>query len=325
MPRLRVLTWHVHGSYLWYLSHVDHEWFLPVRPGRPAGYGGRAGSWAWPPNVHEVPAEAVGDLELDAILFQSERNWAVDQHELLSAEQRRLPRLFLEHDPPRESPTDTRHPVDDEGVLVVHCTHFNQLMWDCGRVPTRVVEHGVVVPPGVRATGELGRGLVVVNGLAGRGRRLGLDVFERVRRDVPLDLVGMGSEDIGGLGEIAPPELPGFAARYRFLFNPIRYTSLGLAVCEAMAIGLPVVGLATTEMATAVENGVSGWVDTNLDALIAQMRRLIDDPAEARRLGEGARRAAARRFGIDRFCADWDDALRWAVQPARRVEAHVRT
>ena len=26
--KLRVLTWHVHGNYLWYLSHVPHELWL---------------------------------------------------------------------------------------------------------------------------------------------------------------------------------------------------------------------------------------------------------------------------------------------------------
>ena len=31
--RVRVLTWHVHGSYLWYLSQVPVTWVLPVRPG----------------------------------------------------------------------------------------------------------------------------------------------------------------------------------------------------------------------------------------------------------------------------------------------------
>ncbi len=98
-----------------------------------------------------------------------------------------------------------------------------------------------------------------MNNLARRGRRLGADVFERVRQEVPLDLVGMDATSLGGLGEVPPTELAAFEARYRFFFNPIRYTSLGLAVIEAMMLGMPIIGLATTEMATAIENGVSGY------------------------------------------------------------------
>jgi hypothetical protein len=45
-------------------------------------------------------------------------------------------------------------------------------MWDCGVTPTHVIEHGVVVPKGVRYNGELERGIVVVNHLVHRGRRL---------------------------------------------------------------------------------------------------------------------------------------------------------
>jgi Glycosyl transferases group 1 len=308
--RLRVLTWHVHGSYLWYLSHIPHDLYVPVRPGRPPGYAGTAGSIPWPENVHEVDAAEVSGLDFDVVVFQSAANWLEDQFEILSAAQRRLPRVHLEHDPPRGSPTETRHPVDDPDVLVVHVTHFNRLMWDNGPNPTAVIEHGVVLPGPVRYQGDLPRGLVAVNNLATRGRRLGRDVFLEVRRQVPLDLVGMGSKALGGLGEVPPPGLAAFAARYRFLFNPIRYTSLGLAVCEAMMAGIPVIGLATTEMATAIENGVSGWVDTDVAALVARMQGLLADPAEARRLGEGARRAARRRFSIERFRADWDRVLR---------------
>ncbi len=150
----------------------------------------------------------------------------------------------------------------------------------------------------------------MVNGLRARGRRLGMDVFDEVRGRVPLDLVGMGSEGLGGLGEIGHEELPAFAARYRFFFNPIRYTSLGLAVCEAMMIGMPVVGLATTEMVRTVENGVSGYVDTDTDALVAHMGELLGDQSRARRLGEGARRYAKEHFAIERFAADWDRVLR---------------
>jgi glycosyltransferase involved in cell wall biosynthesis len=304
-----VLTWHIHGSYLYYLAHARQEFYLPVKPGRPVGYNGRTRSYPWPDNVHEVPAAAVPDLELDCILFQSRENYLKDQHEILSPAQRRLPRIYLEHDPPREHPTDTRHPVDDPEVLLVHVTYFNDLMWDSGRTPTHVIEHGVAVPDDVRYTGALERGLVVVNNLRLRGRRLGLDVFERARAQVPLDLVGMGWLEVGGLGEVCHLDLPTFEARYRFFFNPIRYTSLGLAVCEAMMVGMPIVGLATTEMVVVVENDVSGYLDTDVDRLIGRMQELLDYPAEARRLGAGARRAARERFAIGRFARDWDETF----------------
>lgn len=321
MTDLRVLTWHVHGSYLWYLSHVPHQFYLPVRPGLPEGYGGRSGTLPWPDNVHEVPADEVADLDVDCVLFQSHRNWQVDQHEILSPAQRRLPRLHLEHDPPRGTPTDTVHPVDDPEVLIVHVTAFNQLMWDVGENPSTVIEHGVVVPPDVAYGGEIERGAVVVNDLDRRGRRVGLDVFERVRQDVPLDLIGMGAERLGGLGELPHAQLLHEVTRRRFFFNPIRWTSLGLAVCEAMMAGMPMVALATTEMATVVRDGENGIAATDPRQLIEGMRRLLEDPDEARRLGEGAKRTARERFAIERFVEDWDRTLQLVVASGARAVA----
>lgn len=307
--RLRILTWHVHGSYLYYLTQSPHEFYLPTKPDRPEGYGGRLQGIPWTDNVHNVPAEDVQQQEFDCILFQSRKNYEVDQYEILSERQRSLPRIYLEHDPPREQPTDTRHVVDDANVLLVHVTHFNHLMWDSGNTPTRVIEHGVMVPDTIRYTGELECGLVVVNGLRSRGRRLGVDVFKQVRSQIPLDLVGMEAEHLGGLGEIPHADLPAFQAPYRFFFNPIRYTSLGLAVCEAMMVGLPIVALATTEMATVIENGVSGYVDTNVDRLIEHMQELLRDRGHALHLSRGARRVATERFSIQRFTRDWNAAF----------------
>ena len=303
---LRILTWHVHGSYLYYLVQAPHEFFLPIKPGLPEGYGGRSGSFPWPDNVHNVPADQVQDMDFDLILFQSHKNYLEDQYEILSRTQRKLPRIFLEHDPPREHPTDTRHPVDDPNILLVHVTHFNDLMWNSGRTPTAVVEHGVLVPEEVRYQGDRARGIVVVNGLASRGRRLGRDVFTQTREHVPLDLVGMQSKALAGLGEIPHADLPAFEAPYRFFFNPIRYTSLGLAVLEAMMIGMPIVALATAEMATVIENGVSGYIGTTVAKLIETMNWLLEDPGEARRLSQGARQAALERFNITRFVQDWN-------------------
>jgi hypothetical protein len=307
---LRVLTWHVHGNYLYYLTQAPHEFHVVTKPGHPPGYAGRVGVLPWGPNVHEVDASEVASREFDVIVYQHRSHWDDDRLHLLSDRQQRLPRVYIEHDPPQEEPFAQRHWVDDPGTLLVHVTHFNQLMWDSGATPTRVIEHGVVVPEGVRYTGDTPRGIVVVNHLRGRGRRLGADVFEAARAQVPLDLVGMDAQSVGGIGEIPNLELAAFTARYRFFFNPIRWTSLGLAIVEAMTIGMPVVGLATTELASVIRDGENGIVDTRLDRLVGAMRELIDDPAEARRLGDAARRTALERFHIDRFVRDWDDALR---------------
>jgi hypothetical protein len=317
MEPARVLTWHVHGNYLYYLSQANIELYLPVAPDRP-GCSGRGRTFPFGPNVHDVPVAQLKDLDLDCILFQSRINYEVDQYELLSDDQRRLPQVYIEHDPPQEHPTNTRHWVDDPLVLLVHVTAFNALMWDSGRSQTKVIDHGVKIPPGIRYTGELERGIVIVNHLRERGRRLGVDIFEQVREQIPLDLVGMDAESLGGIGEVFPPDLPAFESQYRFYFHPLRYTSLGLALIEAMLVGLPVVGLATTELVTLIDNGENGFVDTNVAALIEPMQMLLDEPEEARRIGEAGRRVAAERFDIRRFARDWEETLALVAGRERR-------
>ncbi len=310
LRRLRVLTWHVHGNYLYYLSQAPHDFHLLTLPGHPPGHAGRGGLLPWGDNVHEAPADALDAQEFDCVLYQHIRHWQDDRHSRLSQRHRALPAVFLEHDPPLGHPTDTLHPAAKEGVPMVHVTPYNALMWDNGDAPVTVIEHGVVLPPAVRYSGELEAGVVVVNNLKRRGRRLGIDVFEQARRKVPLTLAGMDSEALGGIGEVPNPALPGFMARHRFFFNPIRYTSLGLAVVEAMTLGLPVVGLATTEMVSVVRNGVNGFVDTRPERLFEVMKVLLEDPALAARWGEAARKTALERFSIQRFASEWDQLLR---------------
>ncbi len=308
MRRLKILTWHTHGAYLLYLSQAPHDFYVLSKPGRPAGYGGRSGHLPWGGNVHDLPVHEVKRQALDLILFQDDPQYLEDQELYLSAAQRRLPKIYLEHDPPREQPVDTLHVVRDAQVLVVHCTAFNRLMWDNGDVPTRVIEHGVIAPRAAY-TGELEKGLVVINHIARRGRRLGFDIYRKAKAVVPLDLVGMGAQEAAGIGEVLHAELAAFAARYRFLFNPIRYTSLGLAVIEAMMIGMPVVALATTEMVTVVRDGVNGFIDTDAQKLIARMKLLLADRSLAASLGEAAGKTARERFSIERFVADWNAAF----------------
>jgi glycosyltransferase involved in cell wall biosynthesis len=309
MRPLNILTWHTHGSYLYYLTQAPHRFYVVSKPGRPAGYGGRCGHMPWGDNVIDMPADEIKNHQFDCIIFQDDHQYLRDQFEYMTTAQRALPCIYIEHDTPREHPTDMQHPVDDPDVLLVHVTHFNALMWNNGRTPVRVIEHGVMVPEDVSYRGVHDKGIVVVNNIMQRGRRLGGDVFALAREQVPLDLVGMGAKEAGGLGEVLHAQLPAFVADYRFFFNPIRYTSLGLAVLEAMMIGVPIVALATTEMATVIDNGRSGFADTDINKLIGHMQALLRNPGLARELGEQGRRKAIERFNIQRFVADWNMAL----------------
>jgi len=307
--RLTILTWHIHGSYLGALGHTGQDIVVPVKPGRPGRYGGRPDDAVWPENIREVPAEAIRDLDVDVVLYQHAANWTEDRHELLSASQLDGPAVYVEHDPPRLHPTDTVHPVDDPRVLIVQVTAFNALMWDTGPNLVRVVEHGVAVPPDLRWTGELERGLVVVNDLATRGRRLGGDLVARARETLPIDIVGLRSEHVGGLGPLRPDELLRRQTAYRFVFHPARYTSFGMAVCEAMLLGQPVVALATTEMPTVIDSGVNGFSDTDPARLHDAMRALLEDRELAARIGAAGYETARERFAIDRFARDWNQVF----------------
>jgi hypothetical protein len=311
---LRIFTWHIHGSYLYYLSQGNNfQLYIPVNKERSDRNIGRGETFPFGDNVIEIPVDEIPGETFDCILFQHKENYTRDQYNILTEEQRRLPRIYLEHDPPWGHPTNTRHLVEDPDVLVVHVTYFNQLMWDNGNIRTAVVEHGVT-DPAIGYNGSVGKGIVVINNLHSRGRLLGLDIFNKVRKQVPIDLIGMNTQEIGGLGEILHPQLPLFISRYRFFFNPIRYTSFGLAVCEAMRLGVPVVGMATTEMPAVFQNGVNGIIHNNVEYLIEQMLELINNREKAARIGAAGLNTARHRFNINRFIKDWDVVFRSVIK-----------
>lgn len=299
----RIFTWNVHGSYLYYLSLGDYIVYVPYDENQSNRFAGRGTTYPFGENVIEIPVREIKNIEFDIILFQDDENYFIDQYEILSEEQRSLPSIYLEHDPPQENPTDTIHPIRDPHITVVHVTHYNRLMWQTIVPDIRVITHGVMEGT-ARYTGHLQKGIVVVNNLPSRGRRLGFDIFEEVRKVIPLDLVGMGSEDYG-IGEILHPQLPEFLSQYRFFFNPIRYTSLGLSICEAMMIGIPVVGFATTELSTVIRNKHSGYIHTDLHYLIDKMQLLLDIPAVAHDISHNSRIVAKDLFNITRFTEDW--------------------
>ncbi|MEU3016785.1 MULTISPECIES: glycosyltransferase [unclassified Nocardiopsis] len=316
---LRVLLWHVHGSWTTAFVRSGHTCLLPLEPERGPDGRGRARTWDWPDNAVEVPTEELLDTDVDLVVLQRPHELELSARWLGRAPGHEVPAVYVEHDTPRGAVPDTRHPLADRSdIPVVHVTHFNDLFWDCGRAPTRVVEHGVP-DPGHLYTGDVQRAGVVLNEPLRRWRFTGTDLLPGIAEHVPLDLFGMAVEGAParlGLSESrlrTHEDLPQLAmhhelARRRAYLHPLRWTSLGLSLIEAMMLGLPVAALGATEAYEAVPPE-AGVVSTDPRVLRDALLAFLEDREHAERAGAVARQAALERYGLPRFLDDWDRLL----------------
>ncbi|MFF8653784.1 glycosyltransferase [Streptomyces huasconensis] len=316
---MNILLWHVHGSWTTAFVQGPHTYLVPVTPDRGPDGLGRARTFTWPASVRELTPEQLRDADVDLVVLQR-------PHEAELAERwlggrrpgRDVPAVYLEHNAPDGDVPDTRHPyADRDNLTLVHVTHFNRLFWDCGSTRTEVIEHGIV-DPGHRYTGRLARAAVVVNEPVRRGRHTGTDLLPALSEAAPLDVFGMRTEGLAahlGLPEdrcraadLPQGELHGALAERRLYLHPIRWTSLGLSLLEAMHLGMPVVALATTEAVEAVPPG-AGTLSTRPEVLARAARRYLEEPEAAAEDGARARQAALERYGLKRFLHDWERVM----------------
>jgi hypothetical protein len=317
---MRILVWHVHGSWTTAFVQGGHDYLVPVTPERDADGLGRARTWEWPASVVEVPLDRLADCDPDVVVLQRARDLDLVRAQLRREPGRDVPAVWVEHNTPRGDVGKARHLLADrDDVPVVHVTAFNQVFWDCGRAPTTLIEHGVV-DPGLRYTGEIPRTAVVVNEPVRRDRITGTDLLPGFAAVSPLDVFGMGvtglathlgvpSDRLTEYEDLPQHDLHDRLARRRAYLHPHRWTSLGLSLLEAMQLGMPVVVLAATEATEAVPDG-AGVVSTRLDVLRAAVREYLHDPDLARATGLRAREAALGRYSLGRFRTDWDRLLK---------------
>lgn len=313
---MNVLLWHVHGSWTTAFVQGGHTVLLPVLPGRGPDGRGRAQTWEWPANAVEVTPQQAADAEVDVVIVQRPEELERLAPQWLGGRRpgKDLPAIYLEHNAPQGRIADMRHPAADRPDLtLVHVTHFNALFWDAGSTRTEVIEHGIV-DPGARYSGELPHAAVVINEARRRHRVTGTDLLRRFEQAAPIDLFGIDAGALGGYEDVPQSRLHDELARRRVYLHPIRWTSLGLSLIEAMHLGMPVVALATTEAPEAVP-AAAGVVSTRVDVLADAVRTYVADPDAARAAGRAARRAALDRYGLDRFLSDWDRLLKEVTSP----------
>ncbi|TNH26145.1 glycosyltransferase family 4 protein [Micromonospora orduensis] len=324
---MNVLLWHVHGSWTTSFVHGSHRYLIPTTPDR-GPYGlGRARTYPWPDTAIEVSPDELPGTDVDLVILQRPEEIDLAEQWLGRRPGRDVPAIYVEHNTPKGDVPNTRHPMAGrDDLLIAHVTGFNQIFWDTGASRTTVVDHGIVAPA-VSYTGELDRLAVVINEPVRRGRVTGTDLLPRFAEIAPLDVFGMGVAGLAdhlGLSadrltshdDVPQDRMHAELARRRAYLHLCRWTSLGLSLIEAMAIGMPVVALATTEAVTAVPPA-AGALATRTDTLLDAARRFIAEPEAARQAGAVARTAARDRYGLDRFLADWDRLLEEEVCGSR--------
>jgi len=311
---MRVLSWHVHSSWTTSFVQGPHDYLIPLAPN---GDGLRKPYW--PDAARNVPEDELADTEVDVVVLQSADEIEKTERVLRRRLGRDVPAVFVEHNTPRGDVPLSVHPLAErDDILIAHVTHFNRLFWDTGVAPTTVVEHGIP-DPGERYTGELARLAFVSNEPVRRWRVVGTDLLPAFAEVMPIDQWGIAGEKLPpalGLPEgrvefaanLAPHEMYPELAKRRAYLHPVRWTSLGLSLLEAMHLGMPVIALATTEAVRAVPPS-AGAISADLDELVATARVLRDDPDEARRRGAVARAFALDRYGLPRFLERWNEVL----------------
>lgn len=306
---MRILLWHVHAAWATAFVAGPHDYVVPVTADRGPDGRGRPRTYDWPLGVVERSPEELTGEPFDVVLLQRPEELELVERWTGRRPGRDVPAVYVEHNAPQGRIADLRHPLAGQSAIpIVHVTPFNALFWECGNAPTRVIDHGIP-DPGLRYAGELPRAAVVINEAARRGRVTGTDLLPGLAGDgIGVDLFGIDADTLGGVGDLPHAELLGEVARRRVYVHPVRWTSLGLSLLEAMSLGMPVVALATTEVAAAIPAS-AGAVTSDPHELARAARRLIDDPAEARARGLIARNVAQQRYGLDRFLDDWDDLL----------------
>lgn len=196
------------------------------------------------------------------------------------------------------------------------------------------VEDAVAEPPPVWRSGD---GALILGAVGRCVPEKGFDVLLRSLVDLPdcrLVLLGDGA---GRTELVRLADRLGVADRVRFvgwvdqpwtsrwnfdvLVAPSRTEGFGMAVVEAMQVGIPVVASRVGGLDELIDDGTTGILVEPDDAaaLAAAIAKLAADPDGHRLMAERARAAIAHRFDTRAMCrayvAVFDDALGGAHRP----------
>jgi len=89
--------------------------------------------------------------------------------------------------------------------------------------------------------------------------------------------------------------------------NTSIHSPVPTVLMEAMACGCAIVSTNNCMIPEIIQHGENGLLADTADELRASCQFLLDNPQEARRLGENARNTIKDNYSLDRFTKNWND------------------
>lgn len=217
--KLNIFTWNIHGTYLSTLVRTGHNFYMPIKEGRPYNYDGKTLGYKWLDTVHEISVDEIKNINYDLIIFHTPQQVLEEQNLVLSEEHRKLPKIYIVHSPFKEDPRNnpekqkTLEKINNEVLpqlnAIVHITKYNFNQWTNVFPQTKekshIIYHGISVSK-IKWTGEIPKAISAVYNLPER-IECGPDIYQEVASKVPITLYGFNSEKFGGFGQLSNDKL----------------------------------------------------------------------------------------------------------------------
>ncbi len=296
--------------------------FGVVTPGTPSGL-----IRGWSEKIRPRPDNVRLYPSVEAALSDGSWDWVLTHNvqDLLDSRDIRLPKIFLVHGTlsgrilqDRATINRTAY-VRDLTILlqsnrcrVVYISELKRNDWG---IPGQVIRSAVNVSFYGGYRGDHRGILQVCNHLRERNAILGWEAHESVCRGLPRLLLGENT----GLPDCRSAEswedLKELYRSYRIYLHTAIYPyedGYNLAMLEAMATGMPVATMA--HPTSPIQDAVQGIVAGTAGELRERVSGLLDDPAEARRMGSLARQKLEQDFPLPAFRSAWQTAAESLVR-----------
>jgi glycosyltransferase involved in cell wall biosynthesis len=282
----------------------------------------------WDQKMRPVPPDA-RLVSWDEVLQNRESYGCIIAHnltDLLDAKVFDAPRILVLHETiegaAREQALSVpRHQFRDAVAQFVrltgtHTVAVSELKARSWRCANDIVPSSANAEDYLPWCGDLAKGLRVANHVVRRPHTLLWNFHMEAFQEFPVTLVGRnpGWEGVKPAANWA--DLKETFRRHRFYIHtadPEMEDGYNMAMLEAMAAGLPVVG--NRHPTSPIEHGVSGFLSNDPAELRGYARRLLDDRELAGRMGRAAQKLEADKFSGAKF----REGFSLAIESAQRL------